>query len=171
MLDDRESDDDSIDEHGWRISKEMMDRLDNSSWLRKELADGGLRQIIATIDTAPLEKADVKRKRKKFQIGQIQELTPREAALERAKYTNPKFAKFLNKLMLTAGVLVDHGNSDTNIAAFLSNNVDSSNLALVSLPSKRQLKLEKKDDNIASDSSSSSDNESDIESETEDSSK
>ena len=43
MLDD---DDDSDCEEGFRITSDMMSRLDNSSWLKKELSDGGLRQIL-----------------------------------------------------------------------------------------------------------------------------
>lgn len=165
MLDDYESDDDSVDEHGWGITKEMMDRLDNSEWLRKELADGGLRQMIATIDNADWEKKVEEKKRKRNQINQIHELTPRETALERAKYSNPKFAKFVDKLLLTAGVLVENkkvADDDVNIASLLSNCIDSNNLTLASIPCKRKLNIEKKDEN---DSFSSSDNESDTNSE------
>ncbi len=168
MLDDNESDDDSVDEHGWGITKEMMDRLDNSKWLRKELADGGLRQMIATIDNADWEKEVEKKKRKRNQINQIHELTPRETALERAKYSNPKFANFVDKLLLTAGVLVENkkgADDDVDIASLLTNCIDSNNLSLASIPCKRKLNIEKKDDD-ENDSFSSSDNESDAHSET-----
>jgi len=52
MLDD---DDDSDCEKGFRITSDMMSRLDNSSCLKKELSDGGLRQILRDIDSAGTE--------------------------------------------------------------------------------------------------------------------
>jgi hypothetical protein len=155
MLDDsdNDSDDDSVDEHGWRISKDMMDRLDNSPWLRKELADGGLRQMIATVDNAYWEKKDEgNHKQKRARINQAHELSPREAALERAKHTNPKFKKFIDRLLLTAGVLIENGKVEDDIAA-LFNGDDlnlNHNITLASVPSKRKLKeLKKEDDNLS----------------------
>lgn len=165
MIDDGDSDDDSIEEDEWRISKEMMDRLDSSAWLRKELTDGGLRQVIAAIDNANWDdQKHEKKKRKHFSIDQTRELTPREAALERAKHSNPKFAKFVDKLLLTVGVLVDNGKADDDIAALLNNDIDSSNLTLALLPSKRKLNQLKEDDNTTTDSDSGSGSESDVES-------
>ena len=53
--DDNETDDSGLDELGWRITREMMDRVDSSDWLRSELGDGGLRPMIFEIDEANLE--------------------------------------------------------------------------------------------------------------------
>ena len=53
--DDDETDDSDLDEPGWRITREMMDRVDSLDWLRSELGDGGLRRMIFEIDTADLE--------------------------------------------------------------------------------------------------------------------
>ena len=39
---DYKTDDSDLDEPGWRITSEMMDRVDLSDWLRSELGDGGL---------------------------------------------------------------------------------------------------------------------------------
>ena len=39
--DDDETDDLDLDEPGWRITREMMDRMDSSDWMRSEL--GGRR--------------------------------------------------------------------------------------------------------------------------------
>ena len=44
-----------IDDPGWRITREMMDRVDLSDWLRSELGDGGLRRMIFEIDEADLK--------------------------------------------------------------------------------------------------------------------
>lgn len=169
MLDDSDSDNDSVDEHGWGMTKEMMDKLDNSSWLRKELADGGLRQMIATIDNADWETKNQNndRKRKRYALNAVCELTPREAALERAKYSNPNFAKFIDKMMLTAGLLIDNENIEEKLAALLNGDLDQSALTLVPVASKRQLNIEKEDENQTSDSSSSnseSDDDSEVDS-------
>jgi len=183
MIDeDDDSDDDEIDEHGWRITKDMMDRIDNSSWLRKELADGGLRQIIATIDNAEellngdgngLDDCNDKKKRgrKRQRLNAVQALSAREAGLERAKHTNPKFAQFLDKLMLTAGVLVQHdsssisggadGDIEQSLKQLLQGENDLGNLSLPPLPSRRQLNLPVKDhenESSADENDSASDN-------------
>ena len=39
--DDDETDDLDLDKQGWRITREMMDRVDSLDWLRSELGDGG----------------------------------------------------------------------------------------------------------------------------------
>ena len=52
---DDETDDSDLDEPGWRITREMMDRMDLSDWLRSELGGGGLRRVIFEIDKADLE--------------------------------------------------------------------------------------------------------------------
>ena len=164
MLDDSDSDDDSLEENGLRISKDMMDKLDNSSWLRKELADGGLRQMIATIDNADGEnKKNEGSNRKRARINQALELSPREVALERAKHTNHKFRKFMDKLLLTAGVLVENnGNADDTITALLKGDLDTNNLSMVSIPSKRRPNHVEEDEN-STDSSIQNESEPDAE--------
>ena len=52
---DNKTDDLDLDEPGWRITREIMDRVDSSDWLRLELGDGGLRRMIFEIDEADLE--------------------------------------------------------------------------------------------------------------------
>ena len=52
---DDETDDSDLDEPGWRITREMMDRVDSSDWLRSELGDGGMRRMIFEINEADLE--------------------------------------------------------------------------------------------------------------------
>ena len=41
-----ETDDSDLDEPGWRITREIMDRVDLSDWLSSELGGGGLRRMI-----------------------------------------------------------------------------------------------------------------------------
>ena len=50
-----ETDDSDLEEPGWRITPEIMDRVDSSDWLRSELGDGGLRRMILEINEADLE--------------------------------------------------------------------------------------------------------------------
>jgi len=116
-----EEDDDDLDE-GWRITRDMMDKIDNSEYLRKELADGGLRQMIAEIDFAGEDEDDgnMKRQTKRPRVGRFIEPSPREVALMRAKHSNPKFAKFIDRLLVTAGVCTEGEKSEEAIAAFLT---------------------------------------------------
>ena len=112
MLDDEDSDSDD-EGQGWRLTREMMDRIDNSQWLRNELADGGLRQLISEIDgadeAAAAQGSYHKRRnynsRNRFaDMGKVK-MSPRELALEKARRTNPNFGRFMDKLLLTTGIL------------------------------------------------------------------
>merc|ERR1712154_403685 len=92
---------------------------------------------------------------------------PREAALERAKHSNPKFARFMDKLLLIAGALVDNEKVEDDIVATLlgsCNDIGSRNLTLVSIPCKRKLATMKEGLSATSASSSSSASDSDSDS-------
>jgi hypothetical protein len=120
MLEEDEDD----DEDEWRITREMMDRIDNSEWLRKELSDGGLRQIIAQIDMADDGKYGSRshqwRQSKRPKLGAVPDLTPREIAVMKAKHTNPKFSNFVDRLLVTAEVLVEgEKTTEQDLASFL----------------------------------------------------
>ena len=115
MLDDASDQDSSDDEGpGWRLNREMMDRIDQSAWLRAELADGGLRQLICQIDGADEISAAAQgsyhkkrnhHNRNRFaDKGKVQ-MTPRELALEKARRTNPNFGRFVDRMLLSAGIL------------------------------------------------------------------
>ena len=45
-----ETEDSDLDNPGWRITREMMDRMDVSDWLRSELGGGGLRRMVSAYD-------------------------------------------------------------------------------------------------------------------------
>lgn len=86
------NDDDSLEE-GWKITQEMMDTMDKSDWLRKELKDdGGLRQIIFRVMTA----SDKVEKHGR---------TSQEEELDRTKADYPEFGNFMDKLLVLAGIL------------------------------------------------------------------
>jgi len=123
MLSDDEEDSDD-DEPGWRITREMMDRIDNSAWLKSELGDGGLRQLIAEIDGAD-EAAAAAASRSAYGGGRRYngnngrfanmvkvKTSPREIALERTKRTNPNFARFIDRMLLTAGIVATASRGD-----------------------------------------------------------
>lgn len=107
MAEEDEDDDSDLDEPGWKLSTEMMDRINQSAWLRKELADGGLRQMIREIDVASDDEDEdgdgrsAWKRRRKDNVA----ISPRELSLARAKYTNSKFASFVDRMLLTAGIM------------------------------------------------------------------
>lgn len=118
MLDD--DDDSDLEMEGWRITKEMMDRIDSSDWIRQELQDGGLRQIIAEIDVTDDVQEHTFKKRK---LNAQPEPTPRELALMRARQSNSKFSNFVDRLLVTAGVLVEGDLSmEEQVLSFLNGN-------------------------------------------------
>ena len=105
----------------------MMDRLDNCAWLRQELADGGLRQMISEIDSADdvdMDKNDYKKNyngrrrnaKKNTKLGGEYHPSKRDIALEMAKRTNPKFAKFIDRLLVTSGVLLVNHKSSSSVS-------------------------------------------------------
>mmetsp|Transcript_15554 Transcript_15554/g.24177 ORF Transcript_15554/g.24177 Transcript_15554/m.24177 type:complete len:254 (+) Transcript_15554:119-880(+) len=74
------------EEEEWRLTPNMLSRLDENDWLRNEVSsDGGLRQIIVDIDCA----------------------SDREKALNEAKVKYPRFAEFVEKMLHCAGILVN----------------------------------------------------------------
>lgn len=127
-----DSDDDDDDQPGWNITPEMKQLIQRSDWLRKELQDGGLRHLIEQIDAASDEEEEDehhlngdesrsnnnKRRKKNWGMngqsnmnGNIA-VSPRELALARTKHSHPKFAAFMDRLLLTAGVLAESGGGD-----------------------------------------------------------
>ena len=61
VFDDDETDDLDLDEPGWCMTREMMDRVDLLDWLRSELGGGGLRHMIFEIDEADHEASRLSR--------------------------------------------------------------------------------------------------------------
>jgi hypothetical protein len=78
---DDDDDDESLDE-GWKITESMKSALNHSEWLREELKDGGLRELISQIVVSKNTQA----------LLQVQE-----------RY--PSFRVFQDKLLVVADVL------------------------------------------------------------------
>jgi len=121
-LSDGEESDSHDDEPGWNITPEMKDRIRQSTWLRKELQDGGLRQLIEQIDAASEDEDEEdeeawnnnnkntnhfqKRKHNNnHPSGNNANISARELALARTKHSHEKFASFVDRMLLTAGIL------------------------------------------------------------------
>lgn len=79
---------DNINEDEWRLTPEMLSRLQTNDWLRSEIqGDGGLRQLLVEIDCAD----------------------DREVALMESKKKYPNFASFIDEMLVCCGVLVKDG--------------------------------------------------------------
>ena len=140
---DQDSDD---DEPGFNITEEMKQMIQRSEWLRKELEDGGLRHLIEQIDAASDveeeddDNNDNNRRKNWGRNGQQKhkkngntEISQRVLALARTKHSHPKFAAFIDRLLLTAGVLTD-GSGQNGEANNLFDGGESGRLELVPVP-------------------------------------
>lgn len=168
-------------EEGWSITTQMMDMLDNSEWLRKELEDGGLRQLIAEIDCADdvedgLTQNNSRTYRKSPKLGAKPELSQREIVFMRIKQTNPKFSEFIDKLLLLAGVLQKEEDPNEPINKFLQIEGKDSlgHVTLVPIPKRRKalgnIEQMKNEKSMTSESDESESDESESESDEESSS-
>ena len=115
----RNSEDSDIDndEPGWQITQQMKQQISQSKWIQNELKDGGLRQLIDSIDCASDNEDEDDSKPHGSYKGQQQKkdnnkISPRVLALARTKHRHPKFASFVDEMLLTAGVLQPAGGVD-----------------------------------------------------------
>ena len=108
---------DDLDD-GWKITADMMNAMDKSDWLHRELADGGLRQIITEIVTA---SKNVSGNGKTFQ----------SEALSQFQSKFPNFRTFLDKLLVITGVLERQNEEmEEELADWLLRKEDLGDLAL-----------------------------------------
>jgi len=172
---------DDEEEEEWTITPEMIQRLNQSEWLRNELRDGGLRRIIYDIDRAKDNHNDTKQQRKKQrrlsfrQRNETLVVSAREQAMIDAKSSNIHFSHFMDRLLFTAGVFIPHENN-TKSDMCIQGNYDyddeteawencKQQLVLVPLPSKKPIFVEDDCDDDKDDNSSSQDDENDKEQE------
>jgi hypothetical protein len=143
--------DEDLDE-GWKITQEMMNTMDKSDWLREELTDGGLRQLIHQVCTASTNVASTRGKT--FQEEELEML--------QSKYSN--FRVFLDKLKVLTGVLErpDDYHESTEDWLKHAQGYNMGPLALKPLPTRRVV-LPPLDDNqqVESDDPQQDDNDSD----------
>ena len=114
-----DDDDDSSLEDGWKITDDMKVALRNSTWLRTELKDGGLRSMIASVVQSEKNFKSYHRKLKRNRNNRVQSSGRKnhkrssqqhehchpheELAAKRAE--NYKFDTFVDKLLVLADVL------------------------------------------------------------------
>jgi zinc finger HIT domain-containing protein 3 len=147
----RKNQDDDLEE-GWKITDNMKIAMDSSDWLKKELHDGGLRQIIHEICLVSNTVANGGK-------------THQELALEEAKRNYPSFGTFVDKLLVLTGVL-ERQHTDTDLSQWLEED-DLGPLALVSIPRQIRAPLNTTDESCsASDSEESDSDESESSEET-----
>jgi len=137
---------------GWKITEEMMDKMDNCDWLRTELQDGGLRHIIHQVCEASNTVAHGQK-------------THQELALEQAKSKYPNFDRFMDKLLVLTGVLERQETGD-GLVEWLQREDDDAlgPLALVPIPRKRraiQTPQDVKDETLSSSDGSDGESKSD----------
>jgi hypothetical protein len=102
-------------EDGWKMTQEMVNSMHHSEWLREELQDPGLQQIIAEIATAShaVVGGGSGRKFKHNQQMHQQRIdeaaTHQERLLHKLQGDCPRFKFFLDKLLVLTGVLEGGG--------------------------------------------------------------
>jgi len=139
----------------------MKQQISQSKWIQNELKDGGLRQLIDSIDCASdvEEDGDDSKPHGSYK-GQQQKkdkISPRVLALARTKHRHPKFASFIDEMLLTAGVLQPAGGVDGGGDERLVNILDGQGGRgpLVLAPVPRRGDIDDTNTNINSESSSS----------------
>jgi hypothetical protein len=122
-----ESDDESVEE-GWKITDEMKEAIQKSSWLHDELQDGGLRDMIAQVVRASKRKSTPRNKyhqhhnrRHHSSLSATVRHDPSHDALLEKRKDNPNFNIFCDKLLVLAGVLERQGNESDRVDAVSSN--------------------------------------------------
>eukprot|EP00984_Skeletonema_dohrnii_P002201 scaffold754_cov133-Skeletonema_dohrnii-CCMP3373.AAC.6 len=136
-----DDDDSDNDEPGWNITEEMKQMIQRSEWLRKELEDGGLRHLIEQIDAASdveeeEDNGNNNNRRKNWGRNANKngntDISQRVLTLARTRHSHPKFATFMDRLLVTAGVLTDGGGGGGEANLFEGG--ESGRLELVTVP-------------------------------------
>ena len=95
--DDNDDDENEDLDAGWKITEAMMNEIDKSDWLRSELQDGGLRQLIWEVSSASKR------------VVHSGTCTHQEALLQNMSTKYPMFRTFLDKLKVLTGILERQG--------------------------------------------------------------
>ena len=150
----------------------MKQQISQSKWIQNELKDGGLRQLIDSIDCASDVDDEDDSKPHGYRCQQKKrdnnKISPRVLALARAKHRHPKFASFVDEMLLTAGVLQPaggggDGGGEERLANILEGQGERGPLVLAPVPCRSaddvnsESSNESENDSEESDSDSSSD--------------
>jgi len=123
---------DEDQEEGWRMTESMTKKMESSEWLKNELQDVGLRHLISGVVAVPDTAA-----RKNSTI------TKQGEELDQAMIDNPRFKRFVDKLLVVTGVLERHGrdgpNQETNgLDDWLRSEAEDTTTRLVLKPIERK---------------------------------
>lgn len=115
---------------GWKLTDEMKGALHKSSWLQKELEDGGLQHLLRRIVSASKNTTTYDNR-----------MTEQESLLQQTKESSPAFATFLDKAMVAAGILERQGKvAQSSVEDWLRNtNEGPLNVSLKPLPPRQQM--------------------------------
>ena len=91
---------------GWRVTEAMANAARGSAWLRGELTDPGLRRLVARVVVAVASEASCCGR---GGAAAATEATAQERVLGELRSSHPRFRLFLDKLLVTAGVLERRG--------------------------------------------------------------
>uniref|UniRef100_A0A7S0TET9 HIT-type domain-containing protein n=1 Tax=Pseudo-nitzschia delicatissima TaxID=44447 RepID=A0A7S0TET9_9STRA len=110
--------DDSSLEDGWEITDDMKNALRNSTWLREELQDGGLKDMIKEVVKSERRQKSFYRNRKrqnnKQQRGGKQPPMDPHENLAAKRRENQNFDAFMDKLLVLADVLERQNSENSN---------------------------------------------------------
>jgi len=105
-------------ETGWKLTEDMVNAMQNSTWLREELADKGLQHLITRIALASTSVTGGGPRNNHNKKGgnaatAAAATTAQEQLLDALKSSNPQFKLFLDKLLVITGIMERQG-SDAN---------------------------------------------------------
>jgi zinc finger HIT domain-containing protein 3 len=89
---------------GWKMTNEMILIMNNSTWLRDELADSGLQQLIVKILSSSNNLMHSNRSHRHNGLSSQQNITQREQMLHQLKSNYPQFHSFVDKLLFLTGI-------------------------------------------------------------------
>ena len=91
-------------EEGWKLTDQMVSAMGKCDWLKRELQDESLRQLVALVTAASnaVVKATFSKSRR---LQGHDDETEQDNVLDRLKSELPHFRRFLDKLLVVAGVL------------------------------------------------------------------
>lgn len=120
---------------GWKMTKDMVKMMRKSKWLRDEVADSGLQQLIVKIVSSSRNVANVNRfgYSKSSQQFSTNVTTYREQMLSDIKSQFPQFQMFVDKLLYLTGVYERCDRTKNNLNVTIDDCLSNENHATFSL--------------------------------------
>jgi zinc finger HIT domain-containing protein 3 len=109
----------------WKITDDMKAKVNKSSWLKTELQDGGLRQLILTICNTPNI------------VNRMGTTTQQEEVLHSLSSDYPNFSVFIDKLKVIAGILERQDDGVHSLESWLTSQEELGMLSLTPIAGHR----------------------------------